>query len=111
LKYDSDGKIEMSSYDIAGVVFNIFTDWLIARPGQDLLLIKNCQAYLHHLMADPVYRASIEVPNGMRKVFCAEGATEIGLRQMGSAMDLLVAEIEQGLDRSFRKLAEARIIY
>jgi hypothetical protein len=47
----------------------------------------------------------------MRKVFCAEGASEAGLKGISIAVDTLVAEIEQGLGKSFRKLAEARIAY
>ncbi len=111
LKYDSDEAIDISSYDIAGIVYNIFDDWLISRPGQDLMLIQKCHTYLHYLLIDASVRTSIEVPNGTRKVFCSEGATEIGLRQMWVALGRLIQEIEQGLGRSFRKLEEARIPY
>jgi hypothetical protein len=111
LKYDSDDKIDLTSYDIAGIVYNIIDDGLIVNPGHDLVLVKNCQTYLHHLLNDKSYRDSIDMPNKMRKVFCAEGGSEAGLRQMTVALDTLVAEIEKGLSKSFRKLAEARVLY
>jgi hypothetical protein len=111
LKYDSENGVDLSSYDIVGIVYNIFTEWLTFGPGQDLLLIKNCQNYLHYLLQDSTHRELIEVPNKMRKVFCPEGASENGLKQVSLELDALVTEIEQGLSRSFRKLAEARVLY
>jgi hypothetical protein len=111
LKYDSDERIDFSSYDIAGLVYNTPDHQLTSRADQDLLLVRNCQVYLHELLVDKARRESIETPNRMRKVFCTEGASETGLRQMSAAVDVLVQEIEQGLARSFRRLAEARVPY
>jgi hypothetical protein len=111
LKYDSDEKIELSSYDIAGIVYNMSDDKLMSQAGLDLILINNCHTYLMLLEALETTRNGIVVPNGTRKVFCAEGATEKGLAQMRVAVGALLKEIEQGLSRSFRKLAEARIKY
>lgn len=111
LKYDSDDVINLSSYDITGIVFNMLDEQLFYRSGSDLLLVKHCQFYLRDLLTNSTLRNSIEVPNKMRKVFCADGASEAGLKQMSKAVDMLVGEIEQGLSRSFRKLAEARVSY
>jgi len=47
----------------------------------------------------------------MRKVFEDGGATVAGLRQLSTALDTLVAEIDRELKQSLRKLKEARIIY
>lgn len=111
LKYDSDEGIELSSYDIAGIVYNMPDSYLYSHPGQDLVLIKNCHTYLYYLEITPAEREKILVPNKMRKVFCAEGASAKGLEQMRVALGILIQEIEAGLNRSFRKLAEARIKY
>lgn len=111
MKYDSDERIDLSSYDIAGIAYNTPDHQLISRVGQDLMLVKNCQTYLHELVVDRTRRESLETPNRMRRVFCPEGASETGLRQISTALDLLVQEIEQGLTRSFRRLAEARVAY
>jgi hypothetical protein len=111
LKYDSDEKIEVSSYDVASIAYNIFPLWLTVPPGRDLLLVSNCRDYLRHLLGNEDYRASIEVPNKMRKVFGAGGATQAGLRQLSSALDALVTEIEAELSRTLRKVKEAGIAY
>jgi len=111
MKYDSDEKIDLSSYDIAGIAYNAPDHQLISRPSQDLLLVKNCQTYLHELIYDRNRRESLNTPNRMRRVFCQEGASETGLRQLSTALDVLVQEIELGLTRSFRRLAEARVAY
>jgi hypothetical protein len=111
LKYDSDDNIDLSSYDIAGIVYNMTEGQLSSQRGQDLILINNCHTYLVILESVDSIRQAIEVPNGTRKVFCSEGATLAGLTQMRTALGVLIQEIEQGLNRSFRKLAEARIPY
>jgi len=111
LKYDGDEKIDVSSYDIACLAYNIFTSWLTVQPGQDLLLVSNTRDYLRYLLTDENYRASLEVPNKMRKVFGADDMTATGLKQLSMAVEILVDEIDRGLSRSFRKLKEARISY
>jgi hypothetical protein len=111
LKYDSDDRIDLTSYDIAGIVYNMTDSDLLSLPGQDLVLANNCHSYLMLLEILDSTRNSIVVPNETRKVFCSEGASEAGLKQMRIALGLLLKEIEQGLSRSFRKLAEARIKY
>lgn len=110
LNYDNDEKIDMSSYDIAGIVYNMFDNWLTSVAGYDLQLMKACRDYLQYLAYDKSYRDSIEMPNKMRKVFCAEGASAQGLIQLIAAMNTLVAEIEQDLG-PLRKLIEARVTY
>jgi hypothetical protein len=111
LKYDSDDKIELSSYDIAGIAFNMFDSLLIVPPGRDLLLIRNCQVYLRTLLTEKAYRDLIDMPNKLRRVFCSEGASEAGLRQMAVALDLLLAEIDRALSKTLRKVADAQIRY
>lgn len=111
LRYDSDERIDLSSYDIAGIVYNMSDSTLKSGYGQDLVLIKNCRDYLALLEIWSEERNRILVPNETRKIFCQEGASEAGLKQMRMALDVLLQEIEQGLTRSFRKLAEARITY
>jgi hypothetical protein len=111
LKYDSDEAINLSSYDIAGIVYNMKDSELYAHPGQDLLLINHCHIFLLYLEIDNGLKEKILVPNETRKVFCEDGATKKGLQEMRVALGVLLTEIEQGLNRSFKKLAEARITY
>src|SRR5271166_458057 len=111
LRYDNDEKIELSSYDIAGIAFNNFDSWLTAQPGNDLSLVSNGLSYLRYVLTNDDYRASLDMPNKTRKVFGPDGASKAGLEQLTKAMDVLMAEIEQAFRRSLRKLDEARINY
>ncbi len=111
LKYDSDEGIDLSSYDIAAIVFNMPDDKLLSNLGKDLILIQNCYAYLYVLEFSEGVRDLLYVPNRMRKIFCAEGASRKGLQEMRIALEILLREINQGMARSFRKLAEARVNY
>lgn len=110
LKYDTE-KVDLSSYDICALAFNMAPSDLLYASGHDLGLIKNGQKYLRLLVSSPEARDSLMVPNKMRKVFCDEGASLKGLMQLSSEVDLLVGEIETSLSRTFTKLAEARIDY
>jgi hypothetical protein len=111
LKYDSNEVIELTSYDITGIVYSMPQSQLYSHPGQDLILAHNCHSFLLYLEMDSATRERILVPNDTRKVFCPEGASERGLRQMRMALGVLLSEVDQGLNRSFRKLAQARITY
>ena len=111
LKYDSENRIDISSYDVASIAYNIFPQWLTVTSGQDLLLLSKARDYIRYLLHNDDYRASIKVPNEMRQVFGDGGATTIGLNQLFVALDELVIEIEGEMSRSLRKLQEARINY
>lgn len=111
LKCDSDEKIDVSSYDLASIAYNVFPAWLAVESGRELALVNNCCEYLRFLIKDANYRESITVPNGMRKVFGPSGATLVGLKQLSSALDALVDDIQRELNRTYRRLQEARITY
>jgi hypothetical protein len=111
LKYDSDDKIDLSSYDIAAITYNMPEDKMRFVTGGDLQLLQNCYDYLLNISLNSNLREAMEVPNGTRKVFCSEGATEAGLRQMTLAVGTLLEEIKLGLGRSMKKIAEARVSY
>lgn len=111
LKYDSDEKIDVSSYDLASIAYNVFPSWLTVESGRELILVQNCRNYLRYLIYDVKYRETIDVPNGMRKVFGPGGATLVGLQQLSSAVDTLVDEIQRELNRTSRKLEEMRFVY
>jgi hypothetical protein len=111
VKYDNDPVLDITSYDIAAIVYNMPEDWLMSMPGQDLRLIKNCRSYLHFLAVTPQARDSIQVPNKMRRVFASDGASEAGLRGLTTAFDTLVAEIDEELRTTARTLTEAKVFY
>jgi hypothetical protein len=116
LRYDANKhagseKVKISSYDIAGVAFNMSDELLTAPKDQAIRLAVQALRFLNELETDPMLRAAIEVPNRMRKVFCTEGATLDGLRQLKGELEGLLSDVAANRFRSFEKLANARIPY
>lgn len=111
IRYDSSRGVELSSYDIAAIAYRMDDVQLTVYRGTELLLVERCKQHLDNLAANTFYRESLYVPNETRKIFCAEGASLTGLNQLQAEVDQLLYEITNDLNRSFRKLAAARIEY
>jgi hypothetical protein len=111
LKYDADSKVNMSSYDITSLAYRMPDDLMRPGYGAELLLVENTLGFLRLLLDDSSRRASLRVPNEMRPIFSSEGASVEGLNQLCKETQELVDDINKGLSRSFRKLAEARVSY
>ena len=56
-------------------------------------------------------RESIEVPDKHRKIFCDGHATLLGLNQLTQELEQLANDVLRENQRSFRRLAEARVEY
>jgi hypothetical protein len=110
LKYDSES-IDLSSYDICAIGYNIPNDSLFVGLAENLLIVEVCHDYCRELLTYQHIRESISVPNGMRKVFGEDGATVEGLRQLESELMRLRTDILTENIRSFSRLADARIEY
>jgi hypothetical protein len=111
LKYDADGKVNMSSYDITSIAYRMPDALMRPGHGAELLLVENTRGFLRLLLDDSALRASLRVPNEMRAIFGPEGASVEGLSQLFKETQDLVDDITKGLSRSFRKLSEARVSY
>ena len=111
LKYDSDSAVDVSSFDIAAIVYNMPDELLHPAKGQELTLMNNLWGYMGYLLGNPGVRDALMIPNGMRKVFGPDGTSLTQFRALFDELDGLLAEIRSGLTRSFRKLEEARIAY
>jgi hypothetical protein len=110
LKYDSEA-IELSSYDIVSIAYNIPPHYLKVPKDQELSVLAACADFAHALQGDVALRSAITVPDGHRKVFADGHATTKGLNQLVSELDRLVSDVLSENQRSFKKLAEARIEY
>ncbi|GIC20327.1 hypothetical protein [Vibrio cholerae] len=108
LKYDADN-INLSSYDIVSIAFNIRDEDLIYSKGQELLIMSSCLNYCRQLQSDSNLRESIKVPDGHRKIFCNGHATLKGLNQLTQELQNLENDILQENILSFRTLNEAKI--
>ncbi|MBL0937629.1 MAG: hypothetical protein IBJ03_01975 [Gemmatimonadaceae bacterium] len=110
LKYDAQPEVPMSSYDLVSLAYAMSEQQLTTENGADLQLVANTEEFLRVLRGSEQLRSQMYVPNGMRKVFCAEGATIDGLKALHAEVAQLLADIHQGLARSFKKLESSRIL-
>ena len=110
LKYDSEN-IELSSYDIVGIAYNMDDRVLRVPPGHELSILGACLSWCELLEADAALREGLYVPDGHRKVFCDDHATLQGLQQLVRELRGLANDVLNENKRSFQKLAEARVEY
>ncbi len=110
LKYDSES-IELSSYDLVSIACNIRAHRLSVPKERELSILGTCLDFGRSLQADATLRGGISVPDGHRKVFGDGYATVPGLNQLVSELERLAADVLNENQRSFKKLAEARVEY
>ena len=73
--------------------------------------ITTLKEHLDRIAANSLYRSTLDVPNGTRKIFCTEGASLAKLDELRRELDGLVNDIKNDLSRSFRRLESARVEY
>lgn len=108
LKYDTES-IDLSSYDIVAIAYNIDQELLNVAPGLELALLQSCCDYCERLLQNSYLRDQIYVPDQHRKVFETGHATRQGLEQLTRELVSLRNDVLNENSRSFSKLAEARI--
>jgi hypothetical protein len=97
LKYDADTKIDLASYDIAAIAWNMTETQLFVPYGVDLLLVERARACLEIVTSSEQYRNSLWVPDGSRKIFDRPEKIS-ATRQLGSEIDRLAKDIHKELD-------------
>jgi hypothetical protein len=110
LKYDT-GSIDLSSYDLVSIAFNMPDNELNMSRGMELAILNSCHNFCLELMQNQYKRASLEVPDGHRKIFTDGHATLDGLTQLSAELGTLVKDVLTENQRSFKKLSEARVQY
>jgi hypothetical protein len=111
LKYDADTPVDISSYDITSLAYRMPEEMMYIEPGFELTLVENAARFLATILDRPDLRGALKVPNEMRPIFGSEGASVEGLRQLYREIQDLLEEISLSLNRSLRKLKEARLPY
>lgn len=115
LKADSDRDIQLSSYDIAAIMYH--ADMIALRAGQysDLAVLAETQRHFDALYRDPVAASRLLVPDGSRAIF-DEPAKRSWLLALSVELDELLKSVyeenfpslkalgaQQGLQRDFVK--------
>jgi hypothetical protein len=69
LKFDATPEIDLASYDIVAVAHQMTIPQLTVPFGVDLMLLERTLGHLNYVVANEVYRNSLWVPDGSRKIF------------------------------------------
>lgn len=109
LKYDSEGRCDMSSYDIESIVYAIPDTKMAWSIGDEILLAVACKDWLATLETDAALRNGLDVPDGKRKVFATGKATLAQLTALRKELQGLLEDIENGLRQSARRLNDAKV--
>lgn len=110
LRYDRE-TISLSSYDLTAIGYHMPEHQLLTFPGGEIPLLSRLKEYLDFLGANKDYCLGLDVPDGSRKIFANGHGTLDGLVELQDEVDDLVEAVKHNLNRSFRKLAEARLAY
>ena len=109
LKYDSENKDAMSSYDIESIVYQM-NDTQMQKPrGEEIPLAHACWIWLKMIEDNQQLRSELSVPDGKRKIFAEGKATLSQLKALRNELEGLLRDIDLGLRCSKRKLAEAKV--
>jgi hypothetical protein len=68
LKADSTREIDLSSYDMAGIMWNCDAAMLRYRDGHELSVLLGTDQWLEWLVANPAHAAGLNTPDGIRRV-------------------------------------------
>ena len=113
LKYDADPELSISSYDVAALGWNMSDAALAVGEDAYLELAQNARSELRRFIDNDIVRNALNVPNGTRKVFGADGANLEDLKALHRELDELINRVESGLElekaRSGSFLTEGRL--
>lgn len=110
IKYDTES-IDLSSYDIVSLAFNMPDGDLNMQRGLELAILNSCHNFCLELIDNQYKRDALKVPDGHRKIFTDGHATLTGLKQLSAELGELVKDVLTENQRSFKRLAEARVEY
>lgn len=111
VRYDSDKEINVSSYDICALAYNMPDRLLEVPMWMELQLVENCTLHLANIITDQNYRDSLVVPDGSRKIFGTPGATLEGVTALFGEMYNLKNQIEQDLKASNSTIKREHVYY
>lgn len=110
LRYDSVKKINVSSYDIAGLIYSIPDDQLLISPGYELTIVEIVFSYLHYVIRNKSYQNTLMSIDGSRKIFGNPGTDEQNVILLANELYTLYQDILAELSKMNRKLATARVV-
>ncbi|MBL7766899.1 MAG: hypothetical protein JNJ58_12435 [Chitinophagaceae bacterium] len=110
IKADADENINVSSYDIASLVYRMDNSYLHTSRNQRIVLINNTNQFLTKVINDKTFRESLYVANGTRRLFCNDGTRLEEVVKLQKEVEALVFEIAKEL-KPLNESIEKSIVY
>ncbi len=110
LKVDAEYEIDLSSFEITSIVYNMENHALNKSKHQELLLLNEGSRQLDKVITDKLYRDSLMSPNGKESVFGTSETKIVELKKLKLELDELIEDITEELGKQFKRIDE-NIIY
>jgi len=107
----ADAELNISSYDIASLVFRMDNSYLIVDKRERLKLIENTNQFLIKVINDNSFRDTLYVANSSRKIFCTDGAKVEDVAKLQKEVETLLLDIATELKPLFDKIEKANVYY
>jgi hypothetical protein len=110
LKVDADYEINLSSFEITSIVYDMENHSLNKPKYQELLLLNEGSRQLDKVITNKLYRESLKSPNGKEIVFGTSETKIVELIKLKLELDELIEDITEELGKQFKRIDE-NIIY
>jgi hypothetical protein len=98
LKVDADNDIDLSSFEIASLIYAISDNLLTKSPNHQLLLLSEASNQLSRLINNKYYRENLISPNGKELVF-GQNESKVGaLGKLKKELDELILDLREELE-------------
>jgi len=109
IKYDSESRLGMSSYNIESIIYRMPESEMQQKRGEEIPLAYRCLLWLKKLEDNHLFRDALQVPDGKRLIFTEGKATPMQLTELREKLEHLLQDIDKHLKQTFRRLEAALI--
>ena len=110
LKVDADHKINLSSFEITSIVYDMDNFSLTKPKYQELLLLNEGSKQLDRIINNKSYREGLMSPNGKENIFGTSETKIIEIKKLKLELDELIEDITEELSKQLKRINE-NIIY
>lgn len=111
LKVDADDNINVSSYDIASLIYRMDDSLLQVSESKTLQLLDNCHSYFEKIVNDRIYREELAVANSTRRIFCPEGVALSEFIKLKKELKEVIDDVVSDVRPLFESFEKAETYY
>ncbi len=111
LKVDAENKVELTSFEITSLLYDIPETSLYKRDDQQLLLLQEASKQLERLINQQWYREQLKSPNQSEYVFGNNSSKITGLKSIKLELDELIQDVVDELRLHHREIDNDIIYY